>query len=328
MDKDLVQQTRLRIEQADQIMVTAHTRPDGDAIGSVLGLGLALQAEGKQVQMVLADGVPNPLRFLPGSEQVVTQPKGPVDMVIVVDSGSLDRVGSVIDNVEHIDVNIDHHPDNTRFAEVNILDPQAVSASQMLAEMLPELGLKINPVVASNLLAGMITDTIGFKTENMTPSALRLAADLFEAGADLPKLYHHGIAEKTFAAARYIGAGLSQLTQEDGIVWTVLSLNDRKESNYPGRDDADLVNILSAIDSAEVALIFIEQHNNQVKVSWRTRSIEIDVSKAAHQYGGGGHKAAAGAMIDGELQEVQQEVVATTKKILFSDREGTDSRAR
>ena len=328
MDKDLVQQTRLRIEQADQIMVTAHTRPDGDAIGSVLGLGLALQAEGKQVQMVLADGVPNPLRFLPGSEQVVTQPKGPVDMVIVVDSGSLDRVGNVIDNVEHIDVNIDHHPDNTRFAEVNILDPQAVSASQMLAEMLPELGLKINPVVASNLLAGMITDTIGFKTENMTPSALRLAADLFEAGADLPKLYHHGIAEKTFAAARYIGAGLSQLTQEDGIVWTFLSLNDRKESNYPGRDDADLVNILSAIDSAQVALIFIEQHNNQVKVSWRTRSIEIDVSKAAHQYGGGGHKAAAGAMIDGELQEVQQEVVATTKKILFSDREGTDSRAR
>lgn len=328
INKDLVQQTRLRIEQADQIMVTAHARPDGDAIGSVLGLGLALQAEGKQVQMVLADGVPNPLRFLPSSDQITTQPKGPVDMVIVVDSGSLDRVGNVFNNVEHIDVNIDHHPDNTRFAEVNILDPTAVSTSQMLAVMLPDLGLKISPVVASNLLAGMITDTIGFKTENMSPEALRLAADLFEAGADLPKLYHHGIAEKTFEAARYIGTGLSRLTRQDGIVWTVLSLKDRKETNYPGRDDADLVNILSAIDSAEVALIFIEQHNNQVKISWRTRSTEIDVSSAAHLFGGGGHKAAAGAMVEGSLEEVQADVVSKTKKILFSQEEGEDSRAR
>lgn len=328
MNKDLVQQTRLRIEQADKIMVTAHTRPDGDAIGSVLGLGMALQAAGKQVQMLLADGVPSALKFLPGSDQILTKPKGPVDMVIVVDSGDIDRVGNVINDVEHIDVNIDHHPDNTRFAEVNLLDPEAVSTSQILAQLLPDLGLELSPTIASNLLTGLITDTIGFKTENMRPSALRLAADLFQAGADLPELYHHAIAEKTFEAARYIGAGLSQLTRQDGIVWTVLSLKDRKESHYPGRDDADLVNILSAIDSAEVALIFIEQHNNQVKVSWRTRAHEIDVSLAAHKFGGGGHRAAAGAMIDGSLEDVQAEVLATTRKILFPNQEGTDSQVR
>ena len=180
----------------------------------------------------------------------------------------------MLDEVEHIDVNIDHHPDNTHFAEINIIDPKAVSASQMLARLFPELGLKITPIIASNMLAGLITDTIGFKTENMHPDVLRLAADLFEAGANLPKLYHHAVAEKTFEAARYIGAGLSQLTSQNGMVWTSLSLNDRKEANYPGRDDADLVNILSAIDSADVALIFIEQHNSQVKVSWRTRSVD------------------------------------------------------
>jgi phosphoesterase RecJ-like protein len=319
MNKDLVQQTRLRIEQADRIMVTAHTRPDGDAIGSVLALGLALQAEGKKVQMVLADGVPNALKFLPGSEQIANKPKNEVDMVIVLDCGNLERVGNVLDDVEHIDVNIDHHPDNSRFAEVNIITPKAVSVSQMLAEMFPELGLEITPQVASNLLAGLITDTIGFKTENMHPDVLRLAADLFEAGANLPKLYHHAVAEKTFEAARYIGTGLSQLVRQNGMVWTTLSLNDRKEANYPGRDDADLVNILSAIDSADVALIFIEQHNSQVKVSWRTRSVEIDVSRAARHFGGGGHRAAAGAMIKGSLTDVQADVLNITRQLLFED---------
>ncbi len=319
MDKDLVQQARLRIEQADRVLVTAHTRPDGDAIGSVLGLGLALQAEGKQVQMVLADGVPSALRFLPNSDQIVNKPKGEFDMVIVVDSGSLDRVGNALDNVEHIYLNIDHHPDNTRFAEINLVDPKAVSASQILGKLIPEFGLKITQTVASNLLTGLITDTIGFKTENMQPDALRLAADLFEGGADLPKLYHQAVAEKTFEAARYIGAGLSHLTQEGPIVWTTLSLQDRKEASYNGHDDADLVNVLSAIDTAEVALIFIEQHNNQVKISWRTRSTEIDVSEAAHKFGGGGHRAASGAMIDGSLDEVRTKVVAATHNLLFSE---------
>lgn len=318
MDKDLVQQARHRIEQADRILVTAHTRPDGDAIGSVLGLGLALQAEGKQVQMVLADGVPSALRFLPNSDQIVNKPKGHFDMVIVVDSGNLERVGNALDDVEHIDLNIDHHPDNSLFAEINLVDSKAVSTSQILGRLFPEFGLRITPVVASNLLTGLITDTIGFKTENMQPDALRLAADLCEAGADLPKLYHKAIAEKTFEAARYIGAGLSRLTQDGRIVWTTLTLEDRKEASYNGHDDADLVNILSSIDTAEVALIFIEQHNNQVKVSWRTRSVEINVSKAAHQFGGGGHRAAAGAMINGSLADVQNEVVSATQQVLFT----------
>jgi phosphoesterase RecJ-like protein len=284
----------------------------------VLGLGLALQSAGKQVQMVLADGVPTALRFLPHSDQVDNKIKGQFDMFIVLDSGSLDRVGNVLDDAEHIDLNIDHHPDNTRFAEINLIDPEAVSATQILAGLIPEFGLEINQAVASNLLAGLITDTIGFKTENMQPNVLRLAADLFEAGADLPKLYHHAVAEKTFAAARYIGSGLSRLSQDDQIVWTALTLEDRKEASYNGRDDADLVNILSAIDTAVVALIFIEQHNHQVKVSWRTRSVDIDVSQVAHQFGGGGHRAAAGAMIDGSLTDVQSEVVSATKNLLFS----------
>jgi phosphoesterase RecJ-like protein len=318
MNKDLIEQARLQLKKAARVMICSHIRPDGDAIGSVLGLGLALQNAGKYVQMVLADGVPSALRFLPGSELIVNNPEEGFDLVIAVDSGNIDRVGHILDGIDKIHLNIDHHPDNTRFAEINLVDPQAAATAQILAGLLEEWGYEITPVIASDLLSGMITDTIGFKTENMHPEVLRVAADLFEKGADLPKLYHNAVTSKTYEAARYMGAGLSQLSRQNGIVWTVLTLENRKIANYPGRDDADLVNILSAIDSADVALIFIEQDAKTVKVSWRTRSMEIDVSQVAHQFGGGGHRAAAGAMILGSLQDVQTEVVTTTQKLLFN----------
>lgn len=317
MDKNLVQQARTRIEAAERIMVCAHIRPDGDAVGSVAGLGLALIEAGKAVQMVLADGVPSALRFIPGSDQIVNQPEGEFDLVIAVDCGSPDRIGRALAEDTPVHINLDHHPDNTQFGEINLVDPEAVSATEILTGLFPEWGLELNQEIASALLAGLITDTIGFKTGNMRPGALRMAADLFEAGANLPELYHKGVAEKTFPAARYMGAGLAKLSRENGLVWTSLSLADRKSANYPGRDDADLVNILSAIDSAEVAVMFVEQHNQEVKISWRTRDREIDVSEVAHLFGGGGHRAAAGATVSGELNEVQNEVLNRTQEIIF-----------
>lgn len=318
MNKELIEQVRSRLEQAERVMVCAHTRPDGDAIGAVLALGLALQSVEKHVQMVLEDGVPSALRFMPCSEEIVNQPEGSFDLVIVVDSSNLNRVGSVLDEINQVDVNIDHHPDNTFFAKINLVDQTAVSTTQILTQLLPKFGLPISQKVAANLLTGMITDTIGFKTDNMHPEVLRVAADLYELGADLPKLYHNAVASKTYEAARYMGAGLTQLSRQEGLVWTVLTLENKKSTNYPGRDDADLVNIISAIDSADVALIFVEQNLGQVKVSWRTRSPEIDVSEVAHQFGGGGHRAAAGAMIEGNLQDVQAQVVQTTQRMIFN----------
>ena len=319
MNRESIENAHLRIEQAERVMVCSHKRPDGDAIGSILALGQALRDAGKQVQMVSDDGVPSALRFLPGSDQILSKPEGSFDLVIVLDSSKVDRVGSILDEVDQVDLNIDHHPDNDNFAEINLVDAGAVSATQILARLLPQFGLKITPVVASNLLTGLITDTIGFKTDNMHPGVLHLAAELFEKGADLPHLYHHAIATKTYEAARYMGAGLSQLTRKNGLVWTVLTLENKKNANYPGRDDADLVNILSSIDGAEVALIFVEQSHDEVKVSWRTRSLNIDVSKVAHQFGGGGHRAAAGAMIKGNLPDVQEKVVQTTQKMIFNN---------
>ena len=313
---DALTAAREKLASASRILVTSHTRPDGDAIGSVLGFGLALQTAGYQVQMVLSDSVPSVLKFLPGSDQVVTTPDGQFDLVVVLDSGNLERVGPAVNGFSKVDLNIDHHPDNTNFAEINIVDPEAVSVTEMLTSLLPEFGLTISEDVAANLLAGMITDTLGLRTQNMRPETLRKAADLFELGADLPGLYYKTQIQRSYTATRYWAAGLSELERKDGLVWATLSLESRKSVEYPGRDDADLVNILSAIDDAVVAIIFVQQDENLVKVSWRSRLGGVDVSKVAHRFNGGGHPAASGAMVSGSLQEAKEKVIETTYEML------------
>lgn len=315
LDPALLAQARARIQGARHILVASHVRPDGDAIGSLLGLGLGLQGAGKHVHMLLADGVPSSFRHLPGAEQVRKQPQAEIDLVITLDCADRDRLGSLLPEHTPVHINIDHHDTNTHFAELNLVDADAVAVAAMLAQHFPALGLEITQPVAENLLTGVITDTQGFRTQSVTPEALRLAADLIELGADLPQLYHLALAQKSFQAARYWGKGLAQLQGDDGLVWATLTLADRRAVGYPGSDDADLIDLLSSITGASVAVIFVEQNSRKVKVSWRAKE-NYDVSQVAAQFGGGGHKVAAGAMISGELSHVQDNVLRATKKIL------------
>jgi phosphoesterase RecJ-like protein len=312
IDKAALAALNHRIEGAERILIVSHVRPDGDAVSSILALGTALQDKGKQVVMALADGVPSALKFLPGSDQVVKKVDGEFDLIVALDCGGQDRVGAILNGHGGVHVNIDHHASNPQFGEVNLIDGEAVSTTEILARIFPALGLPITETVASLLLAGILTDSQGFKTTNTSPLSLRVSADLFEKGADMQALFFDALTRKTYESASYWGAGLSQLKRDENIVWTTLSLEDRKAVNYTGRDDADLINILSAIDGAEIAIIFVEQDKNTVKVSWRARA-GFDVSQIAAQFGGGGHVAAAGAMIKGGLQEVQEKVIQATK---------------
>lgn len=315
MDKMSVRQASQCLGAAQRILVICHIRPDGDAIGSLLGLGLALQAAGKSVQMVCADGVPASLRHLDGSQQIIDQPKGEFDAICVVDCSDLKRTGNVLDGHPQPDINIDHHITNLEFARINLIDAEAVSTTQILADMLPELGLPITESVASALLNGLVTDTIGFRTPNVTPFTLRLAAELMEKGANLPELYFRSLVGRSFEAARLWGAGLSQLQKEGRVVWCALTRADRKAAGYPGKDDADLVNVLSAIEDTEIAIVIVEQNASKVKVSWRSQG-NIDVAQVAMQFGGGGHPAAAGAEIQLPMQEAIPMILEATQSAL------------
>lgn len=316
MDSKIIGEIKDRLDAAKKIVIASHVRPDGDAIGSLLGLGLALRYAGKAVQMILADGVPSSFKYLEGSKFIEKEPKGDHDTFITVDCADFKRTGKIFENFGQPDINIDHHKTNEKFGKLNLIEAEEVATSAILTNYLPVWGFAITQPIAAALLTGIITDTLGFRTSNITPEALRQAATLMETGVDMPEIYMHSLVRKSFPAARYWGAGLSTLQSKNGIVWGTLTVADRKLAGYGGNDDADLINMISAIDGNKVGMVFVEQNNNHVKISWRALEAGVDVSKVAKHFQGGGHAAAAGADIEGGLVEVQKEVLKTTREML------------
>jgi phosphoesterase RecJ-like protein len=280
-------------------------------------LGLALKNAGKTVQMVLEDGAEK-FQYLPGSEQITQTPEGVVDMIIVVDCSDPDRVGGALAEYGKPHLVVDHHKTNLHFGEYNIVESDQVATAAILFDHMPDWGLNFDPYVASCLLSGIVGDTIGFRTPNVNSEVMRKAGALMDMGADLANIYREELVMKSYEAVRYWGAGLSRMQHDNGLVWASLTLADRREIGYAGNDDADLVNVLSSVKEAEIALIFIEQPQNMVKVSWRARP-GMDVSGIAFEFGGGGHAAAAGADIEGTLENVIEVVIIETRKLLVKN---------
>ncbi|MBT3321610.1 MAG: hypothetical protein HN392_04920 [Anaerolineae bacterium] len=305
-----------RLGKARRILITGHIRPDGDAVGSMLGLGLALENIGKHVQMVLPLGLPHVFEHLEGSELIQREVEGEIDTFISVDCAEFSRIHEELQTFGEPLLNIDHHITNTKYAEINLVEPDSVATASVLVEHLPVWGLEINRASASALLTGLITDTLGFRTLNMNPKALRQAAEMMEKGAKIPDLYYRVLISRSFKAVQYWGKGLANIERDGQMVWAELSLKDRKAVNYRGNDDADLINILSSIEKSPVALIFVEQPKGTVKVSWRARGEKWDVASVAAEFGGGGHRAAAGATIEGSLEEIKLSVLHATREIL------------
>ena len=305
---------REKLENAGSIGIVAHIRPDGDAIGATLGLGLALINAGKTVQMVLKDGVSPTFRHLTGASQVKRTFEGEPDLVIVLDSSDLLRTGG-LPGERKPDICVDHHITNENFASINLIEPDAVATCAILAEHLPAWGLTMDVDVARALLTGILSDSIGFRTSNTTSDSLRLAASLMDAGANISELYNKALISRSFEATKYWGFALTRMQRNEKLVWTSLTLEDRKASGYFGNDDADLINIISSIDSFDIAIVFVEQSKDKSKVSWRAVP-GFDVADLAHQLGGGGHPAAAGVELSGSLAEVQEKILQATQNYL------------
>ena len=313
-----MQQTISAIQHAFSVsespLILAHQRPDGDAIGSAVALGLALEQAGKKPQLVFSDGLPKKFRFLSGSERIRTGIESQYDMVVALDCANFERL-SAPENPEKIHINIDHHVTNERFAEINFVLPDHAATASILATYLPAFGYEITPEIANALLMGMITDTIGFRTSNVNAEFLRLAAILLEKGADLVQMYQQGLTLHTGASSKVWGYALSRLEIDGKLAWTTILLEDRKRAEYGGMDDADLTNHLSSLENIDISILFNEQKDDKVKVSWRSSEV-FDVTQIASLFGGGGHPRAAGANMDGALGDVIEKVLGETKKVM------------
>jgi phosphoesterase RecJ-like protein len=316
MNLDQLEAARARAAAAVRALVITHVNPDGDAIGSLLGLGLALRAAGKEVVFACADPLPDIFRFLPSADEITATPAGGFDLLAVVDVSEASRMGSVGDSLgRQPHLLFDHHITNPGFAEINLIDVSAASTAELIAEHLDPLGLPLTQPVAECLLTGLVSDTLGFRTSNTSAKSLALAQKLMEAGAPLSTIYDHVLHQRSFSAVRLWAEGLSRIRMADRIVWATLPLDARKASGYSGHGDADLINVLASVRETDVALIFVERLDGKVKVSWRSGP-GIDVASLAVSFGGGGHAPAAGAEIPGTLAEVEAKVVSATKAIL------------
>ena len=314
-------ETAAAIGESRSIVLACHVNPDGDALGSLLGLALALIPLGKELVCLSQDGVPDILRFLPGAEMIVQTTDVPTfDLALVVDSGELARVGETVKplvaRARRI-VDIDHHVTAGAFGDIRVLDAQAASTAEIVYALLQTLDVPITPAIATCLFTGVITDTGSFRFQNVTPNTLRVAAKLLEAGAPPAHISENVFENRTVAATRLLGQALAALTQTpDGqVIWTRITAQDFRTIGATDQDTEGVVNYVRGVRGAEVGILFREMEDGKIRVSLRSRE-SVNVAEIAARFGGGGHRMASGCTLDGPLAEAEEAVVKAVREAL------------
>ncbi len=309
---------RLAVEKADRVLVIAHVDPDGDAIGSLTAVGQAMQQLGKRVTLACDDGAPGRYLGLPlaGEVRRAARATAAYDLVIAVDCADASRMGRVYDNLPEPKptvANIDHHVTNTRFGAFNVIDAAASSTAEILHRWLPEIGVELTPGIAESLLTGIVTDTMGFRTTNVTAATLRAAADLVDAGADIAAISLNALHRKPLSTAKIWGVGLGRMRLDGGLLWTTVPRAAFREAGIEGSpSSAGLVNFLADVDEAVMGAVLSETDEGKVRVTMRTQP-PYNVAEVAMQFGGGGHALAAGCTLDGPLDEAAAQLVAACR---------------
>ncbi len=302
---------------AQRVLIVTHVGPDGDAIASMLGLAYALRALGKDVITAVDGGVPDDLAFLPGAAEVRSAlDAAEVDLVIAVDCGDEARMGQVGQVVRASGaplVNLDHHVTNTLFGDANIVDLRTVAAAEGVLDWLDFVGAEIDQPVATCLLTGIVTDTLCFRTDNVTAETLAKAQRLMSAGASLPEIVQRTVNRQSYDGLRLMAAVLPTVCLEDGVIWAVITRELYDRAGYPGEDDAGLVGRLVQTDGAQIAAVFREKRNGAgVEIGFRARP-GFDTIRVALDLGGGGHTLASGATVQEPVETLVPRVVEQLK---------------
>ena len=313
------------IRASKTICVAGHTRPDGDCIGSQLGLTLALRAEGKKVVCWNQDPMPMKYRFL-DPDVLMQNPKPGLkfDCVIAADCASFERLGKIGPFIARRKplINIDHHESNTRYGDLNWVSAREPSSGELIYRLLKIARWPITKQIANCLFTAVSTDTGSFQYSSTRPGTYHVAGELVSRGADLAKICDEVYQSYPLSRARLLKHVYSHfhLTHDNQIAYLWLKQADFTRTGADNADSEGLIDHIRAIDSVVVACVFDEMEPELTRVSLRSKSDKVNVNEIAAQFGGGGHPAAAGARIPGKPLSAQRRVITAIRKALDAAR--------
>jgi phosphoesterase RecJ-like protein len=309
-----VQAVAEAIRDNDRFLVVTHENPDGDALGSMLATALGLRALRQDVVMYLSGSAPTPAeyRFLDLADVRRELPDDLEERVLLaVDCANERRIGEQNTGVDRakVVVNVDHHHDNSEFGDVNLIVAEASSTSEIVRDILGELDVALTPEIAAALYVGLVTDTGRFQYTNTTPKALRLAAELVEAGADVHGIFQHVYETVQFSKLKLLARALerAQLFEGGRLVVSYLLKDDFGDVGAEEPYSEGIIDSLRAVEGSEMVALIREPPRDEGptrRISLRSSHDEVDVSAIARKEGGGGHRQAAGFSSDKPIGEI------------------------
>lgn len=303
------------INKAEKIVIITHENPDGDAIGSSLAMKLALKQLGKDADLIIPE-FQKTFEFLPGTDEVKKESNiEEYDLAIALDCASiklLNGFAKYFDSAK-IKVAIDHHSSNTMFADYNYVDQDAPACAQLLLVVFGYFNIKVTKDIGTCILAGIITDTGGFRYEGVTADTFRFVAELCEKGIKISQVYNQVYASQTRAKFELHRIALNRLEflEEGKIAFTYVTKADEKQVEAQNGDYDGIVENGRDIEGVEVS-VFLRETDKGIKVSLRSKSY-VNVSEVAMMFGGGGHIRAAGCTIQGTIEQAKNQIINRVK---------------
>jgi len=307
--------------KSKHVLIAAHKNPDGDSLGSQLGLAGFLEKNAIAHIIVNEGEVPSKYRFMPGIETVLdidrlTEPLEAFDTIVVIECSNLDRIGKVRGLIDEktIVINIDHHQDNTEFGDINLKETKASAAGEMIYDLIRNGSAPISAAMATNLYVAILTDTGRFHYSSTTPYCLKVAAHLLELGADPVEITEKVYYSLKPQVIRLMGMVISGVEyQLDGRLCLLTVDREMMKTADTGRGDTEgLINYSMYAGGVEVGVLFTELDDKRTKVSFRSQK-DIDVAAVAAHFGGGGHVNASGCIIDSPLDQAREMVLKQIK---------------
>lgn len=315
------------LKNSDHILVASHTNPDGDAIGSLIAMGLCFDGLNKKTTLYNESPIPAVYRFLPAANRVVrTVKNGKYDLAVILDCGDLQRIGKAASEVRQIPIiiNIDHHVTNTQFGHFQLIDTSACATAEIIYRLIKQMNVPFDKAIATSIYTGILTDTGSFRFSKTNQAAFSICQEMVELGVDPYNIAQHVYGTYSLGRIKLLNLALDSIEISNNGKLSIMTLSqDMFDETHTQAEDSDgLINYAKRIEDVKLAALIQENRNGKEKskkikrfdVSLRSDGT-VDVASIAASFGGGGHSIAAGFSIETTLSDITSQILKLAEKI-------------